>query len=255
MQIAIKPTGHAAIFCGLALSAAVASTAPDAPTAISAIGGNAQARVSFTAPANNGGAAITGYTATASPGGLTATGASSPLTITGLTNGTSYTFTVTATNSAGTGAASSASSAVVGDWAVNYGLSDSRGLVQATATDAAGNVYIAGNFDGETLPLGGVTLTRLGIRDAFVAKINAAGTVVWAKNFGGSGATVYGRTIAVDSAGSVYLSGYFVNASLTGAGAHEDRQHRRRADQAVQRPGPVPARGWTRFIDRQDFSS
>src|SRR5207249_9089733 len=66
----------------------------------------AQASVTFTAPSSNGGATIAQYTATSNPGGATATGASSPITVTGLTNGTSYTFTLTATNSAGTGALS-----------------------------------------------------------------------------------------------------------------------------------------------------
>src|SRR6185369_16421750 len=60
--------------------------------------GNTSATVSFTAPASNGGSAITGYTITSSPGSITATGSSSPITVTGLTNGTSYTFTVKATN-------------------------------------------------------------------------------------------------------------------------------------------------------------
>ena len=89
-----------------------AITPPGAPTIGTASAGNAQATVSFTAPANNGGATITGYTATSSPGGLTGSCASSPCTITGLTNGTAYTFTVTATNSAGTGAPSAASNSV-----------------------------------------------------------------------------------------------------------------------------------------------
>ena len=86
--------------------------APGAPTAVSATAGNTQATVSFTAPVSNGGVAITGYTATSDPGGLTGTGTASPITVSGLTNGTPYTFTVTATNTAGTGAASTASSAV-----------------------------------------------------------------------------------------------------------------------------------------------
>lgn len=85
---------------------------PGAPTIGTATAGDTQASVTFSAPASTGGASITGYTVTASPGGFTATGASSPLTVTGLTNGAAYTFTVTATNSAGTGGASAASNSV-----------------------------------------------------------------------------------------------------------------------------------------------
>lgn len=88
------------------------AVAPGAPTIGTAVKGNADASVPFTAPADNGGATITGYTATSSPGGFTGTGASSPITVSGLTNGTAYTFTVTATNSVGTGSASAASNSV-----------------------------------------------------------------------------------------------------------------------------------------------
>ena len=83
-----------------------AATAPGAPTGAIATPLNASARVAFTAPASNGGAGITSYTVTSSPGGLTGTGTGSPIVVGGLTNGTPYTFTVTATNSAGTGPAS-----------------------------------------------------------------------------------------------------------------------------------------------------
>ncbi|MDR2469438.1 MAG: fibronectin type III domain-containing protein [Tannerella sp.] len=88
-------------------------TVPDAPTTVSATAGDTEAEVSFTASVNNGGAAITGYTVTSSPDGLTATGTVSPITVTGLTNGTSYTFTVTATNAAGDGTSSGASNPAV----------------------------------------------------------------------------------------------------------------------------------------------
>ena len=89
------------------------ATVPDSPTSVSAVGGNTQATVSFTAPVNDGGFAITGYTVTSDPDGITASGSSSSIIVTGLTNGTSYTFTVIATNSIGDSLPSDPSSAVI----------------------------------------------------------------------------------------------------------------------------------------------
>jgi hypothetical protein len=60
--------------------------------------------VAFTAPLNNGGATLGNYTVTADKGGFTGTGSSSPITVLGLSNGTAYTFRVTATNRVGTSA-------------------------------------------------------------------------------------------------------------------------------------------------------
>ncbi|BAS13193.1 twitchin [Arthrobacter sp. Hiyo8] len=85
---------------------------------VAATAGNASAVVSWTAPAN-GGSPITSYAVTPSSGGtalapVTVTGnpPSTTATVTGLTNGTAYTFTVTATNAVGTSAPSAASAPV-----------------------------------------------------------------------------------------------------------------------------------------------
>jgi len=91
---------------------------PDAPTIGTATGGNASASVTFTAPANVGGGAITGFTVVSTPDGLAGTGASSPITVSGLTNGTPYTFKVFATNAYGPSPLSAASNSVTPSLAI-----------------------------------------------------------------------------------------------------------------------------------------
>lgn len=89
-------------------------TVPLEPTEVTAAvtAGSTEASVSFKLPGSNGVSTITGYTVTSNPGGITARGVGSPITVTGLTYGTAYEFTVTATNQIGTGKASEPSNSV-----------------------------------------------------------------------------------------------------------------------------------------------
>lgn len=107
--ITLTPAGTQDLF----VSRVAILGAPGTPTAVTAVGGDGQAAVSWTAPADDGGSPITGYAVTASPGGQSCAWSSGPLacTVTGLTNGTAYTFSVTATNANGTSSAAVSSAA------------------------------------------------------------------------------------------------------------------------------------------------
>jgi hypothetical protein len=87
---------------------------PSAPTSVTAVPGDTEATVTWARPTTGGGQAITAYTVTAIPGGQTTTVSPTvpAATITGLSNGTSYAFTVTAVNAAGGVATSAPSNAV-----------------------------------------------------------------------------------------------------------------------------------------------
>jgi len=115
----------------------------NAPTIGTATGGDSQASVTFTAPSNVGGSAITAYYAVSNPGQITSSAASSPVTVTGLTNGTSYTFTVWALNSFGPSAFSAASGSVTPNVYAYFGAGAKNGTrttdVQQVAFGTSGN--------------------------------------------------------------------------------------------------------------------
>jgi len=106
------------------------SAPPGPPASVNASPGNAQASVTITPPAIDGGSAIIGCTVTSNPTGGVDSNAGSPGTshvITGLVNGTPYTFTVKATNAGGPGPASLPSSSVTPKAATTTRLSASPG--------------------------------------------------------------------------------------------------------------------------------
>ena len=115
----------------LAWSVSSSAVAPGAPTNAAATGGTNSATVSWSAPSSNGGSTITSYTATSSPGGYTCTTGLLTCTISGLSNFVSYTFTVTARNSAGASSPSLTSNSVILGYQ-NDNLSGALGISAGT---------------------------------------------------------------------------------------------------------------------------
>ena len=148
-------------------------TVPNAPTSVSATAGNAQSVISFTAPADTGGSTITSYTVTSS-GGQTATGSASPITVTGLTNGTAYTFTITATNTIGTSVASSPSNSITPSAGPAIGTAMAGGFY-AGSISTSGNggathyLIVAPKATGEA---SGKTFGPFGVTTGFTSVIN-----------------------------------------------------------------------------------
>jgi titin len=176
-------------------------TVPGAPASVAAVSNGGSADISWSAPIATGGAAITGYTATAYLSGTatssalscTTAGATS-CTITGLTNRTVYYVAVTATNAAGTGAASAPrvpvtplarpsaptlSSLTVGDGTISiafsagaigdgtltgYQYSIDGGVTWAAATGSSSPILLTGVTNGapDTVALRAVSTAGVG---------------------------------------------------------------------------------------------
>ena len=135
-----------------ASNAVTPSPLPGAPTGVTAEAANASATVSWSAPTNTGGSAITSYTVTPyigataqTPRTVTGSPPATTTTVTGLANGTAYSFRVSATNASGTGPESAASGAVTpttvpgSPTAVTASAGDASATVSWTAPDPGGS--------------------------------------------------------------------------------------------------------------------
>ena len=214
---------------------------PDAPTIGTATLGNAQATVPFTAPSSDGGSAITSYTATSSPGGITGTlsqAGSGSITVTGLTNSTAYTFTVTATNAIGTSAASAASNSItpqgaqVGDFygggvvfyifvdgETGYVAGETHGLIAAVEDQSSGIQWYNGS-DVTTGATGTAIGTGSANTDAIIAEQGATTTSYaagLARAYTGGGFTDWFLP-SKDELNEMYLNKAAINASATANG-------------------------------------
>lgn len=117
---------------------------PSTPVIGTATAGSGSATVAYTASTYAGKTGTAVYTATSSPGGFTGTGAS-PITVSGLNNGTAYTFTVRASTSYGVSSDSSAASNSVTPSVPSFITSTGQGSIDYSATggtiDSSSNVY------------------------------------------------------------------------------------------------------------------
>jgi len=85
----------------------------------------------------------------------------------------------------------------------------------AIALDSAGDEYITGYFQGDSIIFGNTTLHNHtnGFADIFLAKYNPSGTLLWAKSFGGN-SNDEGLAISLDPLGNVYLAGLIFNDTI-----------------------------------------
>ncbi|HET6530911.1 MAG TPA: peroxidase family protein [Actinoplanes sp.] len=195
----------------LRFSDGIAAATPAAPTAVTAVAGDTSAVVTFTAPANPGRTAITGFTveiqtaAGAVLGSQTVPADATQATVLGLTNGTAYRFRVLATNAAGDGPFSALSTAVTPSTVPGTPVigTATAGNAQATITWTApvsdGGSPITGytveRTNGTTVVLANVAATARSFTATGLANGTAYSFRVRAVNAAGAGAFSAGATV------------------------------------------------------------
>ncbi|WP_437692762.1 outer membrane protein assembly factor BamB family protein [Sorangium sp. So ce176] len=83
------------------------------------------------------------------------------------------------------------------------------------ASDAAGNYYVTGAFEG-TVDFGAGPLTSTGPTDVFLLKLDPAGALLWSKRFGTRFFPAAGRSVTVDESGNVLLAGVHKTSAFHG---------------------------------------
>ncbi len=84
----------------------------------------------------------------------------------------------------------------------------------SVATDASGNVFIAGYFQSPTITFDTTTLINAGNTDIFISKYDALGNVLWAKSAGGTDAD-FPHSVTTDVSGNIFITGSFSSATIT----------------------------------------
>jgi hypothetical protein len=197
-----------------------AATVPDPPTNVTAVAGNASALVSWTPPANDGGAPVTRYRINVNPGGadmaIFAEAPATSVTFPGLTNGVSYTFNVKAINLAGWSAPSLPSPSVkpAGDTTPAattgkvYGIRSNGDLYRYSNNGASNLVYppvrVGGGWTGYLLVSTGDfngdsrsdLLARKPNGDLMFYRGNSTGGLVYPPARIGGGWNIYNRILS-----------------------------------------------------------